>query len=496
MVTIKSERDSFIDELLSQEGLSYITGDLDVANESTPSIWLLNDSRPNAKKAAAIKVLSDAGNLFICDSNTARILKSSIRILDPDSIRRDEGGIIELPYNYADYKSASPSVTKEFSFREGAVRERVALKQRSAPREMLIRYIKHALFAKGLPYIHAWYYPDGYRTVFSFKIDVDEFYMQDIENVARWSAEYRDAMTWFVCCSIFKNDPASLKNISGYGLDIQSHGYFHHVYNTSDENLANIKRSIDLLMDNGIQRARGFAGPMGKWNEPLCEALDRAEMEYSSEFGFDYDSLPSFPVFNGGTSDILQIPSHPVCLGLFIEAGITGEATEYFLRIIDAKYSNGEPLILYGHPDKRLGRHKDFFLTVMGAASKLPNTGRMTFGGLNDWWRARRKFKFFQDASDAGMIRTDCRDKRVWYRIETPDGREAFIKAEDCVNIGSARYSTLRGRKNLYEERVMPGTLKGMIKDAIDWEKVTPRGEISTKSAAGMIKYFLRGIRS
>ena len=108
----------------------------------------------------------------------------------------------------------------------------------------------------------------------------------------------------------------------------------------------------------------GFAAPHGRFNGGLHAALESLGVSHSSEFGLAYDDLPFFP-YEGR---VLQIPVHPICLGVFLEAH--NEATcppwtpadaaqlalSHFERMIDEKRLAGEPIFLYGHPEGRLGR--------------------------------------------------------------------------------------------------------------------------------------------
>ena len=49
------------------------------------------------------------------------------------------------------------------------------------------------------------------------------------------------------------------------GLDVGSHGYWHHTYRTEEENFRNIRRGIEILRAAGIE-PRGFAAPHGRFN--------------------------------------------------------------------------------------------------------------------------------------------------------------------------------------------------------------------------------------
>ena len=66
----------------------------------------------------------------------------------------------------------------------------------------------------------------------------------------------------------------------------------------------------------------GFAAPHGRWNAGLDAVLDELGYLYSSDFQLGYDDLPFFPWREDRFSSVLQVPIHPICEGLFLDAGV------------------------------------------------------------------------------------------------------------------------------------------------------------------------------
>ena len=102
----------------------------------------------------------------------------------------------------------------------------------------------------------------------------------------------------------------------------------------------------------------GFAGPHGRWDPSLDDTLEDLGYLYSSDFQLGYDDFPFYPWKGTRFSSVLQIPIHPVCEGLFLEAGVDDPRVigDYLREIVLSKIDAEELAIVYGHPERRLGR--------------------------------------------------------------------------------------------------------------------------------------------
>ena len=63
------------------------------------------------------------------------------------------------------------------------------------------------------------------------------------------------------------------------------------------KNKNNIINGLKKLNDLNIKNLYGFSAPFGEWNESLYRAMED-KFKYSSEFCYDYDNFPSFPIIN------------------------------------------------------------------------------------------------------------------------------------------------------------------------------------------------------
>ena len=104
------------------------------------------------------------------------------------------------------------------------------------------------------------------------------------------------------------------------------------------------------------------AGRICRPARPLAQSLDEQLEDlgylYSSDFQIGYDDFPFYPWQGDRFSRVLQIPVHPVCEGLFLEAGVNDPELigDYFRQVVRARLDAGELAVIYGHPERRLGR--------------------------------------------------------------------------------------------------------------------------------------------
>src|SRR5262249_46960298 len=144
-----------------------------------------------------------------------------------------------------------------------------------------------------------------------------------------------------------------------------SHGHHHVVYRDADANRRNLERAHELLVDVGIEPV-GFAAPHGRWNAGLDAALEELGYLYSSDFQLGYDDRPFFPWVGDRFSTVLQVPIHPVCEGLFVEAGADHglQIADYLAGVVRSKIEAREPAFVYGHPERRLARFPEVLETL------------------------------------------------------------------------------------------------------------------------------------
>lgn len=290
------------------------------------------------------------------------------------------------------------SAIAEWEIEGVRVRERVdrATDRRAEARAWVVGVLRRRVLDAGGIWLRAGVHPWPHTATFGFRVDLDEPYPEDYLRfaAARDRLGWADRVTHFVCTSAYAGIPRATRDLARPDLDVQSHGHHHHVYAAAEPNRRNLARARDELARLGIE-VRGFAGPGGRWNPGLDAALRELGHEYGSEFQVVADDRPAFPWIGDRFSDRLQIPTHPVCEGIFHEAGHAdgGAVTRHLVATLRRKVVRGEPAFLYGHPERRLARHLDTLDELDAALRALGDEGHRvraaTMTRFAAWWRER-----------------------------------------------------------------------------------------------------------
>jgi folate-dependent phosphoribosylglycinamide formyltransferase PurN len=189
-----------------------------------------------------------------------------------------------------------------------------------------------------------------YPSTFSLRIDADEFDKNTFESYLGLFKEYKAATTIFVNANSFSNAKDEIIKCRELGVDIQSHGFYHHIYNDYQSNFYNICKAREFFKGLDID-TKGFVAPMGRWNKGLMLALENAGYKYSSDFSYDYLGLPSYPDLGSRFSSILEIPVFPVACELFFQKGLyeLKAVVDYFKNAIDEMDACAIPVMIYAH---------------------------------------------------------------------------------------------------------------------------------------------------
>jgi len=383
--------------------------------------------------------------------------------------------------------------------------ERVARRDKATIRHQVIERLRAAIGRAGGLWARLSPYPYPFRSAFNFRADLDEPIPADYARFAHARRPIADCTTHFVSTHAYGRNPAVLGDLRG--LDTQSHGHFHVVYRDPDANRSNLERAHDLLVDSGIAPS-GFAAPGGRWNRGLDRAIEDLGYEYSSDFHLGFDDLPFFPWLGRRFSRVLQVPIHPICEGLFVEAGAVADdgrkVGEHLARAVRAKIEAGEPAFVYGHPERRLGR----FPWVLGAiASEIAGEGllwRVTLTEFAHWWRwrAERRWSVVPKGQGRFEVQFDEWDARYPLALEIHRaGRVASLPiAGPCMPLAldSLAYERLPSRPDLPGPRPLRGPrgLRAAVRAALDWETVTPIDELPDRTLAARLKIGLRRWRT
>ena len=383
--------------------------------------------------------------------------------------------------------------------------EEVAVVDRRQLRERVVSELRAAIEAAGGVWMRTAAYPAPYQTAANFRFDHDAYVASDFDAVLEAIAGYEAMTSHFVCASTHEAYPETLARLRG--LDVGSHGFRHHTYRTRRENVTNIAFGIARLVHHGLNPG-GFAAPLGRYNADLAAAVAELGISHTSEFAAAYDDLPFF----AAVGDVVQLPIHPVCLGIVLEAAVAAddselgrraaEATaEHFIAVASEKHAAGLPIFLYGHPDGRLGRHPEILRRTLAAIDSLPQVWKVTLSEFQRWWRARAAAKWQLYRTTAGYeIRSVVTSPGYATAIEwtTTAGKAKFALSESGRTTIPIRpeFAPHMGVDRALPVGECPSRgVRSSLKRYLDWEFETPLDEIDTHEWRGWMKRTLRQIR-
>jgi len=386
------------------------------------------------------------------------------------------------------------------------VQEVVAQVDRRKVRLRMLASLRRLVAQAGGIWVRKAIVPAPYRTAFHFRLDYDDPDPHDCERIWQQIERMPQAFSHFLCTGSGCPPTALLQRLQNH--DVGSHGYWHHTYRNQRENFINIRRGIAALRVRNLQPS-GFVAPHGRFNRALLQALEQLGITHSSEFALAYDELPFFP--EGST--VLQIPIHPICLGILLEAADRTSDTEtrtqrksaavaacgtHFSQTLAEKYRAGELMFLYGHPTDRLEDYPQVLERVLNQVQQLPEVWPVTFSEFARWWRTRDQVQ--------GLV---VGHENV-YTIQITESTSSFPVALEIVKDNQvARLPLVQGQFQSQFEglkfeplsaanfpvgipRPRTQTARDVLKHEIDWEKVTPCHALRNKSWRGWTKWLLR----
>ena len=479
-------------------------------SETLPELPLLLDDVPDTLRQMLaqegvphVDLTSNCtGRFVLFDSRRSVPVLHAAQIgIDVDHLRR---GRSRDPFTAL---ASERSACHEWQVGGLAVHETVSRANRGEIRSRLIADLRVLVESAGGLWLNVARYPAPYQTVFNFRLDHDDYDQADFNATLAAIAGYEHCVSHYICAATHARHPGVLARLRG--MHVGSHGWWHHTYREKGDNLANIRRGIDCLQAHGIEPV-GFAAPYGRFHRELLAALDELGVSHSSEFGLAYDDLPFFP----DQTDVLQIPIHPVCLGICLEAAsqLRGQAIreadvadrvlDHWQAVMLHKHRAGEPIFLYGHPDRRLGRFPGLLRQSLIAAGELENTWCTTLAEFETWWRARSSIGVtaWRRGDDIQLTVRGC-PAGYAAAVDLHRGQQVAQVLLDRPNV-SFSIASLPWRKRRSPRQIGPAMvrsasgLRAGLRLYLDWERVTPINEINTDNWRGWAKRTLRRIRA
>ena len=382
------------------------------------------------------------------------------------------------------------------------LRERVTRFPKAEIRRRMIDRLRTKVLRAGGLWARLAPFPSPYRSAFNFRADLDEPCPDDYRRYAVARRPIDDCSTHFISTSAYGDFPEILADLRY--LDPQSHGHHHYIYRNRAANSCNLVKANEILRAAEIVPV-GFASPEGRWNPGLDAILEESCYEYASDFAVGHDDWPFFPRVDGRTSRVLQVPVHPICEGLFLDAGVTDPSgiAAYFTGVLRAKVAAGEPAFLYGHPERRLGRMPEVVDAIAREVGQLDRVWRVTLTEFARWWRWRAAQRWSLTETQPGRYRVQIRpsDRRYPLTIVIERGAD-FARwdvegDETAFDLDSLRFERRPDPFELPTPRPMssPASLRRFARSALDWETITPVDELPEDTPPAWLKKRLRRFR-
>jgi peptidoglycan/xylan/chitin deacetylase (PgdA/CDA1 family) len=361
-------------------------------------------------------VVVNEAQWFLTDSKVPSILVEQF----------EDGMIVVIPVDFGSLVTDLRIRRKAFYMKGTRLpAERVSLVSKGEVRKIVHHLLRIVHTERGIPYCHLWYFPDAIPNVFAVRIDTDFGTEKEVDVLYQLAEEKNIRMSWFLHVEAHRQ--WLKKFLEMHGHDIGVHCYEHRMAGRED-----MEKALQELLTVGFKPV-GFAATYGAWSPEVGRAAEELGFLYSSEFSFDYDNLPSFPMMAGDQSAVLQVPVHPICIGSFRRCKVgEREIVEYFNRTVDWKIAAHEPLFFYHHPKDG---YPNALRHLMDWASA--NTVRnLLLSEFASWWKKRAGWRADVEIRERSLRVGGNWDSSAALRIIRGDA-EAIVVLDREINMNA-----------------------------------------------------------
>jgi peptidoglycan/xylan/chitin deacetylase (PgdA/CDA1 family) len=298
-----------------------------------------------------------------------------------------KGGFIVLPFDLENWLKNKKTIRKRFyAERKELPSERVANFSNSPIRKIFSAVIEYFFTEFSLPLVKKWYFPGLKKNLFLYRIDTDFCSIDQANNLKNLLNKYNLKATWFIDTI---NDDRVKQVYSQLGEHEVGIHCYHHIITKDKMQIKNdIIASKQICKKHGIKPV-GYAAPLGEWYSELSEVLEDESFSYSSEFAFDFDNFPSYPIIDNKFNSVLQIPIHPVSPGRLRRSHFTeDEKVEYFKSVIFEKMMEDEVMAIYHHPAHEMLEMTEKIFQYI----KNENIPNLTFRDYCEFYKRRLDF--------------------------------------------------------------------------------------------------------
>jgi peptidoglycan/xylan/chitin deacetylase (PgdA/CDA1 family) len=298
------------------------------------------------------------------------------------------------------------------------ITERVATVDKADVADAMTWMLEQAFAKLDLPFARVARYPDAAPSIFLFRVDVDGLFGPNCRRLAEIAEAHGVRGSFYFNAALCEAHPGDLSLDWLSGHEIAHHADVHDLFDTVENNTANLRSGMDWVSRRLGVRTTGYVAPRGLWNPSLDRAMADLDHAYGSDFGLDFDSLPFFT-----DAGVLQIPVHPFSperLTIYREEAGLGppggfEVLHHYLIALERQVALRRPAHLYGHPEV-LGRMAHSVLPdLFGAAARLglPN---MTVEAFARWWIERDRAELALFAAADGTVEIETTGEAVEVR--------------------------------------------------------------------------------
>lgn len=258
-----------------------------------------------------------------------------------------------------------------------------------------------------VPFVRKSAYPENDESVFLFRVDSDYSQKQHYEPLFRLLDTHQIRSTWFLHTEAHESNIEDFRAYSEHEFAV--HGHRHRYLKERSSLRNNIRQSYSIVSQIRTDRTiDGYAEPFGNYHPALSDLLSEhsrlafgihsdqhknMQFLYSSEFGFDANNLPHWPLLTQGP---LQIPIHPVCPGSFTRTTASRDEMKiYFEHQMYLALKREDPLAFYHHPMQAYDDVLEHMFIILETLKERGLRFRnMTFSEWARWWTKREETTF------------------------------------------------------------------------------------------------------
>jgi hypothetical protein len=314
-------------------------------------------------------------------------------------------------------------------------------------RMVMLDVLKDSFFKLNLPFVHV-----SYRTrehYICFRLDADGFSPESTESCLAISGDTGFRFTWFINVNDWRANMAELKSLVRKSQEVQSHGFFHMIFNSYLSNALNLGLA-KLYMGLYKIKVTASSSPLGLWNRKYLKSQRLCRLNYSSEFALGVEGLPFYP-FNDERNP-LQIPSNNISVGLF-EPLSPRTLIEMWQKSVRRQLNDKGVAVIYDHPFRRLEKIRSE-VTQMLLDYKSQGVKSLTLSEYHKMWLSRPSlnharlceglvsygFETGRDSQEFYPVRTYT---SISDSVELPDFKEKSL-SPPIVNFSSGKYEELQ----------------------------------------------------